>query len=65
MLINNQLADNSTEDTAHVVVKDSAGNLMPNVAVAWSLSDSTTATITQQSTTTDAQGEAHVAVKNS
>ncbi|QQE44508.1 Ig-like domain-containing protein [Hafnia alvei] len=65
MLINNQLANNSAEDTAHVVVKDSAGNLMPNVAVAWSLSDSTTATITQQSTTTDAQGEAHVAVKNS
>ena len=65
MLINNQLANNSAEDTAHVVVKDSAGNLMPNVAVAWSLSDSTTAAITQQSTTTDAQGEAHVAVKNS
>ncbi|MCE9913023.1 inverse autotransporter beta domain-containing protein [Hafnia paralvei] len=65
MLINNQLANNSAEDTAHVVVKDSTGNLMPNVAVAWSLSDSTTAAITQQSTTTDAQGEAHVAVKNS
>ena len=65
MLINHQLANNSAEDTAHVVVKDSAGNLMPNVAVAWSLSDSTTAVITQQSTTTDAQGEAHVAVKNS
>ncbi|WP_035502227.1 inverse autotransporter beta domain-containing protein, partial [Hafnia alvei] len=65
MLQDNQLANNSAEDTAHVVVKDSAGNLMPNVAVAWSLSDSTTAIITQQSTTTDAQGEAHVAVKNS
>ena len=65
MLQDNQLANNSAEDTAHVVVKDSAGNLMPNVAVAWSLSDSTTATITQQSTPTDAQGEAHVAVKNS
>ena len=65
MLINNQLANNSAEDTAHVVVKDSTGNLMPNVAVVWSLSNSTTAAITQQSTTTDAQGEAHVAVKNS
>ncbi|AJQ99749.1 Flagellar hook-length control protein FliK [Enterobacteriaceae bacterium bta3-1] len=65
MLQDNQLANNSAEDTAHVVVKDSAGNLMPNVAVAWSLSDSTTAAITEQSTTTDAQGEAHVAVKNS
>ncbi|WP_319841935.1 inverse autotransporter beta domain-containing protein, partial [Hafnia paralvei] len=65
MLQDNQLANNSAEDTAHVVVKDGVGNLMPNVAVVWSLSDSTTAAITQQSTTTDAQGEAHVAVKNS
>lgn len=65
MKINNMLADGNATNQVQAVVKDSSNNLMPNVSVTWSLTNSKTAVMDSAATvTTDANGIALLSLKD-
>lgn len=65
MKVNNAPADGSSVDEVQAVVKDAAGNPVPNVSLTWSLSGSQTAFMDSPATvTTDASGFALLRLKD-